>query len=96
MNSVDITFCSANLDFTATRMRTSGMQSTVALPALDLSVFFLVITDLLTRAHSTREVSLRDASQEALLLFPTLVLGPHRLGASSSSVRTEVAARMDF
>ena len=54
----------------------------------------LVIADLLTRAFSTRGVTLRDAALEALLLFPNLELGPQRPRASSSSVKTEIAARL--
>jgi hypothetical protein len=52
--------------------------------------------DLLTNAHSSRGTILRDAAQETLLIFPTLILGPPRLGASSSSVKTEVTARLDL
>jgi hypothetical protein len=82
-----ITFCGANPDFTATHMKTSGMRSAVVLPAQGLSMLLLVITDLLTRAHSTRGVSLRDAAEEALLLYPKLVIGSQRPGASSSNIR---------
>jgi hypothetical protein len=59
-------------------MRALGAQSAAALLVLSLSVLTLVITDLLKRAHSSRGTLLRDAPQEALLLFPTLVLGPQR------------------
>ena len=88
VNSTAIIFCGGNPDFTAPHMRTSGMQSAVALPAQGLSMLLPVITDLLTRSHSTRGVSLRDAPEEAHLLYTKLVLGPQRLGAISSIVKT--------
>jgi hypothetical protein len=69
MNSAAIIFCNANLDFTATHMRTLGTQSAVALPVLVLALLTPMIVELLSRAHSTRGVSLRDASHEALFLF---------------------------
>jgi hypothetical protein len=77
-------------------MRTSGLQPAAALPTPSLDQLTPVIQDLLERAHSTRGVLLRDAPQEALLLFPTLVLGPQRHGASSSSVKSEITARFDL
>ena len=96
VNSSAIAFCLAIADYTCLHMRTSGMQSTTALPTPSLSTLTPAIQDLLERAHSTRGVLLRDAAQEALLLFPTLVLGPQRLGASSSSVKAEIIARLDL
>ena len=54
-----------------------------------------VIADLFHRSHSTRGQVLRDAAREALLLFPTYVLGPQRPGASSSAM-TEVVVRLDL
>jgi len=57
-------------------MRTSGTQSAAALLVHALDILTSVITDFLSRAHSTRGVTLRDAAVEALLLFSTLVLGP--------------------
>jgi len=96
MNTVAITFFSANLAFTVTHISTSGMQSAATLHAPGLVMLTSLITDLLTRAHSTRGVSLRDAAQEAFLLFPTPVLGPHGPGASSSIVKTEVLAGLDL
>jgi len=40
--------------------------------------------------------ALREAAWDALFLFPTLVLGPQKPGASSSTVKLEVAARLDL
>jgi hypothetical protein len=57
-------------------MRTFGTQYVAALPALALGTLIPVIADLLSQAHSTRGVALRDAALETLLLFPTMVLGP--------------------
>ncbi len=55
-------------------MRLPGTQSAAPLHVLALTTLTHAIAGLFTRAHSTRRVILRDASQEALLLFPTLVL----------------------
>ncbi len=92
VNSATFAFCLANVAFTAQHMRTSGLHSATALLSPCLAQLTPVIKDLLERAHSTRGVLLRDAAQEALLLFPTLVLGPQRPGVSSSSVKAEVSA----
>ena len=96
MHSDAIQFCVENPDFAATHMRTSIAQSAVAIPTPTLSTLTHVIADLLSRASTTRGIALRDATQEALLLLPNLVLGPQRLGASSSNVKSEVEARLDL
>jgi len=96
MSFAAIAFCLANADFTSHHMRTSGLLSAATLPTPSLSQLIPFIKDLLERAHSTRGVLLRDDAQEALFLFPTLVLGPQRPGASSSSVRAETTARLDL
>ncbi len=59
-----------------------------------LSLLMLVIMNLVDRAHATRRTLLRDVAQEALLLFPTLVLGPQCHGATFSCVKTEVNVRL--
>ena len=96
MNSAAFTFCATNSTFAKMHIRTSVTQIAASLPAHALDTLMQVIADLFSGTHSTRGVALRDVVLEALLLFPTLVLGPRRLGASSSSVRTEVAARLDL
>jgi len=95
-NSAAITFCSANPDFTATHMQTSGTQSAVALLVPALAMLTPVIVDLNMKAHLTRGSIIRDAAQEALLVFPTLILEPQRPRTSSSNVKIEVAARQDL
>ena len=82
-------------NFTATHMKTSRAKFAVALHAPPLTALLLLITYRAERAHSTRGTLLRDATQEALLVFPTLVFGPQRPGATSSSVKMEVNARLD-
>ena len=77
-------------------MRTYGTQSAAAILAHALNILTPVIVDLLSRAHSTQGFVLRDATVETLLLFPTLVLGPRRPGASSSSVRIDVVTMLDL
>jgi hypothetical protein len=69
-------------------MQTSETQSAAALPALALALLTPVIADLFKKAHSTRASLLRDAAQEALLFFPTLVLGPQRPNVSSSIAKS--------
>jgi hypothetical protein len=76
VNSAAIAFCLANADYTGLHMRTFGIQTAVALPTPSLSHLIPIIKDLLERAHSTGGVLFRNAAQEDLLLFPTLVLGP--------------------
>jgi len=85
VNSAAIAFCQANADFTSFHMRTSCLQSAAALSTPSLDQLTPIIQDLLERAHSTRGVLLRDAAHVALLLFPTLILGPQRPSASSST-----------
>jgi hypothetical protein len=97
LNTAAITLCQAHPEFTAKHMKTSRAQSAAALPALALTMLLPVVTNLIERsAYLTRGIQLRDDAQEALLPFPALVLGPHRLGATSSSVKTEVDARLDL
>jgi hypothetical protein len=55
-----------------------------------------IITGLLNKATITRGEVLRETAWDALFLFSTLVLGPHKPGAASSTVKTEVAARLDL
>jgi hypothetical protein len=96
MHSVVIMICVENQDFMATHMWTSGAKSGDAIPTPSLSVLTHVIADRLPRPSTTRGIALRDATQDALVLFPTLVLGPHRRDASSSNVKSEVDARLDL
>jgi hypothetical protein len=97
MHSAAIQICVKNPYFTATHMRTSGAQTTAtAIPAPALSILTNVIADLLSRDCTARGTVLRDATQEVFLLFPTLVSGPRRHGASSSSVKSEVDAKLDL
>ena len=77
-------------------MKTLGTQSAAALPTPTLRNVTPIIADLVSRAHSTRGVVLKDAAQEALLLFTTLVLGPQRSVDSTISVKTEVAASLNL
>jgi hypothetical protein len=77
-------------------MKISGTSSAAALPALAVKQLTFFIAELLKRAYSTTCVVLRDASWEALMLFTTLVLGPRRPSASSSSFKTKISARLDL
>jgi len=96
MNSAVITFCVASPTFTEIHMRTSRTLFAAALPAPALDTLMPVIADLLSRAQSTWGVGPHDAALEVILLLRTMVLGPQRPCASSSSVRTEVVARLDL
>ena len=55
-----------------------------------------VLAELLVKAATTKGEGQREAARDALFLFPTLVLGPQKPGASSSYVKAEVAARLDL
>ncbi len=96
MGYAAISFCHAHPDFIASHMNTSRAQMAAALPAHALNLRTMVIANLVERAHSTCGTLLRDAAHETLLVFPTLVLRPQCRGASSSSVKTEVTARLDL
>jgi hypothetical protein len=91
-----VEFCSANPDFTPLHLRTSGCQSAVSIPKPSLHLLLPVITDLMNKAADVRGVELREAAWDALFLFPTLVLGPQKPGASTTAVKAEMAARLDL
>jgi hypothetical protein len=96
VNSTAIQLGSVNLDFTTSHIRISGIQSAATLHGPGFALLPLVIADMFHKAHSIRGPALRDAALETLLLFPTLVIGPQRPSASSSSVKTEVTPRLDL
>jgi hypothetical protein len=77
-------------------MKLSGCQSAVAIPKPSIAALLPVVTDLCNKAADIRGEVLREAAWDALFLFPTLVLGPHKPGISSSAVKLEVAARLDL
>ncbi len=54
-----------------------------------------VIMDLLNKAADIRGQVLREVAWDALFLFPTLVQGPQKPGASSSAVKAEMAQRVE-
>ena len=95
-HSAAVEFCCSNPNFNLVHKRTSGCQSAVALPKPSLPVILPVITDLLTKAADTTWDVLREAAWGALFLFPTLVLGPQKPGASSSAVKAEMSQRLNL
>ena len=95
-HSAAVEFCSQHPSFTPLHMRESGCLSAVAIPTPSLAALLPVATDLFNKAADTRGENLREAAWDALFLFPTLVLGPQKPGASSSSVRAEIASRLDL
>jgi len=61
-----------------------------------MPVIIPVITDLMNKeADISREV-LKEAAWDALFHFPTSVLGPQKLSASSSTVKAEMAQRVEL
>jgi len=76
-------------------MKMSGCQSAVAIPKPCIAAMLPVVTDLYNKAADIRAEVLREAAWDALFLFPTLVLGPHK-PCASSVVKSEVAARLDL
>jgi hypothetical protein len=55
-----------------------------------------IIADLITKVATPIGEVLREATSDALFLFPTLVLGPHKLGAMSSTVKGEMITRLIY
>jgi hypothetical protein len=95
-HSAAVDFCCSHPEFTPIHMRTSGCQSAVSLPKPCLSTITPVITDLLNKAADVRGEVLREAAWDALFLFPTLVLGPQKPGASTTAVKAEMTIRLDL
>ena len=91
-----VKFCTTNPDFTPLHLRTSGCQSAVNIPKPSLQQLLPVLTELLTKAADVRGTVLREAAWDALFLFPTLVLGPQKPGASATAVKAEIATRLDL
>jgi len=54
------------------------------------------VTDPFNKAVDIRGEVLREAAWDARFLFPTLVLGPQKPGASSTAARYEIATRLDL
>ena len=77
-------------------MRTSGCQKAVNLPKPSMPQLLPVVTDLMNKAVDIQGEVLREAAWDALFLFPTLVLGLQKPGASSTTVKSEIAARLDL
>ncbi len=55
-----------------------------------------VLTELFNKTADITWEVLREAAWDALFFFPTRVLGPQRPGASSTTVKAEIAARLDL
>ena len=81
--------------FTPIHLKTSGCVSAASLPKTYLHQLLPNITDLLTKAITTT-CEVLEATRDALFLFPTLVLVPQKSGAASSTVKSEMAARIDL
>ena len=94
--SAAIEFCSTHPDFAPMHMKLSGCQSSVAIPKPSTAALLHGVTHLCDKAADTRGDVLREAARDALFLIPTVVLGPHKPGISSSVVKAEVAARLDL
>ena len=91
-----VEFCRENPAFTPIHLRTSGCQSVAALPNPYLQQMLPCLPEIFTKAATNRGDAQWEAVWGALFLFPTLVLGPHKVGAASSTVKTEIADRLDF
>jgi len=91
-----INFCLANPSFTMEHLRTSGLQTSTAVPGPSRALITSTVTSLFRQAVSMRGEALRSAAWSLVFLFPTLVLGPHRPGAASSAVKAETEARIDL
>jgi hypothetical protein len=96
LHTTTVEFCHAYPDFTPMHMRTAGCESAVAIPRPSVTTLLLVVTELFNKAADVRGKALRDAAWDTLFMFPTLVLGPQNPGASSSSIKSKIATRMDL
>jgi hypothetical protein len=88
--------CCVNHGFTPIYLRTSCCQSSPSLPKPCQQKLVHNIADLFAKVADTRGEILREAAWDALFLFRTLVLGPQKPGASSSSVKAEITTRLDL
>jgi hypothetical protein len=77
-------------------MKTSRNQYAKVLAVPALKHLTSITAELYKRAYTITGVILRDAAWEAIMLFHTLVLGLQRPGASSTSGKAEISARLDL
>jgi len=91
-----IEFCCAHPDFTPLHLRTCGCQSAVSIPKPSMNQLLPVMTELLTKAADVGGTVLREAAWDGLFLFPTLVIGPQKPGASATTVKAEVKTRLEL
>ena len=91
-----IHFCLANPSFTMEHLRTSGLQTSTTLPGPSRALITSTVTSLFRQAVTMRGEAMCSTAWSHVFLFPTLVLGPHRPGAASSSVKSETEARIDL
>ena len=91
-----LNFCRLNPNFTRDYLRTSGTQFATSLPGQFKAWIPTECTSLFRLAVTTRVDALRTVAWDLVHLFPTLVLGQHRLRAPSSAVKVETVARLDL
>ena len=91
-----LNYCLLNPSFTMDHLRTFGLQTSASLPGPSRSLVTTMATTLFRQAVNTRGGGLRIAAWSLVFLFPTLVMGPHRPGAPSSTVKAETEARIDL
>jgi len=91
-----INFFLLNSVFTLDYLRTLGAQSSVSILCPSKTIVTSIVTSLFRQAVTMRGDALRIAAWSLVFLFPTLVLGPHRAGAPSSTVKAETEATIDL
>ena len=91
-----VNFCRVNPAFTQDHLRTSWTQSASTLPGPAKANIIMESTTLFKLAVTTRRDALRTFAWDAVHLFPTLVLGPHRQGAPSSAVKAETELKLNL
>ena len=91
-----VTYCHTTPGFATEHLRLSGTLSAASLPGPCRELITAECVKLFRLAVSTRGDALRTAAWDAVHLFPTLVMGPHRAGAPSSAVKAEVLSRLDL
>ena len=91
-----LNFCLLNPAFTMDHLRNSGARSAAAIPGPAKTQVTSIVISLLRQEVTIRGDILRTDVWSLVLIFPTLVFGPHRPGAHSSAVKVETEARISL
>jgi hypothetical protein len=96
MHMTSLDFGGSHPEFATNHFRSFDTQSSTSLPQPCLDLLLHVATELFSEAKTTKEVFLRKATWDIVLLLSTLALDPQRLDATSSAVKAEGITRLDL